>query len=90
MYFAQIAIANMHQLMLQAEGDTDTKLVDAPSVEPMIALAVGKKAATFYADNVAAGEEQLKASFGEDLGLTGEFFRGSGCLLDDSANELVF
>ncbi|OBT91746.2 hypothetical protein VE01_10205 [Pseudogymnoascus verrucosus] len=70
MYFAQIAIANMHQLMLQAEGDTDTKLVDAPSVEPMIALAVGKKAATFYADNVAAGEEQLKASFGEDLGLT--------------------
>ncbi|KFY18694.1 hypothetical protein V493_08406 [Pseudogymnoascus sp. VKM F-4281 (FW-2241)] len=70
MFFAQIAIANMHQLMLQAEGGADAKLVDAPPVEPMIALAVGKKAATYYADNVASGEEQLKASFGEDLGLT--------------------
>ncbi|KFX87151.1 hypothetical protein V490_08500 [Pseudogymnoascus sp. VKM F-3557] len=70
MFFAQIAIANMHQLMLQAEGSSDAKLVDAPPVEPMIALAVGKKAATYYADNVASGEEQLKQSFGEDLGLT--------------------
>ncbi|KFY34951.1 hypothetical protein V494_06326 [Pseudogymnoascus sp. VKM F-4513 (FW-928)] len=70
MFFAQIAIANMHQLMLEAEGSAEAKLVDAPSVEPMIALAVGKQAATYYADNVAAGEEQLKASFGEDLGLT--------------------
>lgn len=90
MFFAQIAIANMHQLMVRAEGGTDTKLADAPSVEPMIALAVGKKAATYYADNVASGEEQLKASFGEDLGLTGEFFRGGGCWLDGSANELIF
>jgi hypothetical protein len=90
MYFAQIAIANMHQLMLQAEGGTDTKLVEAPKVEPMIALAVGKKAATYYADNIAAGEEQLKASFGDDLGLTGEFFRGGGCGFDGNANELTF
>ncbi|KFY65535.1 hypothetical protein V496_02478 [Pseudogymnoascus sp. VKM F-4515 (FW-2607)] len=70
MFFAQIAIANMHQLMLKAEGNTDIKFADAPPVEPMIALAVGKKAATYYADNVASGEEQLKASFGEDLGLS--------------------
>lgn len=74
MFFAQIAIANMHQLMLQAEGGADAKFVDAPPVEPMIALAVGKQAATYYADNVASGEEQLKESFGEDLGLTGKRF----------------
>lgn len=86
MFFAQIAVANMHQLMVQAEDGTEAKFADAPPVEPMIALAVGKQAATFYADNVAAGEEQLKASFGEDLGLTGEFFCWIG-VLDGNSNE---
>lgn len=81
MFFAQIAVANMHHLMVRAESNNGStlQLVEAPAVAPMIALAVGKKAATFYAGNITAGEEQLKESFGNDLGLTSEFCATSVC-----------
>lgn len=64
------AVVNIHQMMLAAERGDEAKLHDYPEVPPMIALAVGKKAATYYMGDTQAGEEQLKAAFGDDLGLS--------------------
>lgn len=64
------AVVNIHQMMLAAERGDEAKLHDYPEVPPMIALACGKKAATYYMGDTQAGEEQLKAAFGDDLGLS--------------------
>ena len=63
-------VVNIHQMMLAAERGEAAKLHDYPEVPPMIALACGKKAATYYMGDTQAGEEQLKAAFGDDLGLS--------------------
>lgn len=70
MAMAHIAVVNMHQQMIEAETGRKATFVEAPEVPPMIALALGKKAATFHAGDIQAGEEMLKAAFGEDLGLS--------------------
>ena len=70
MAMAHIAVVNMHQQMLAAEAGRESKLVEAPEVPPMIALAVGKKAATFHAGDIQTGEDMLKGAFGDDLGLS--------------------
>jgi NADH dehydrogenase FAD-containing subunit len=71
MAMAQLAITNIHQSLLASEDpDWTPTFVEAPEVEPMIGLAVGKKAATYYMGVVDSGEQPLKDAFGDDLGLS--------------------
>jgi hypothetical protein len=58
-----------HILASESEASSEQKLSDFPHVPPMIALALGTKAATYSPqDGVNSSEELLKIFFGDDLG----------------------
>lgn len=59
--------------MLYERDNIKPEFNEFPEVPPMIALALGKKAATYGpAIGMNCSEEQMKSFFGEDLGFTGE------------------
>lgn len=77
-----LAAINIHQLILRTPEEqvlnisqplitTPIQYAEFPHVPPMIALAVGHKAATYSKDDgIGSSEQLMKAFFGEDLGRT--------------------
>ncbi|KAH6623791.1 hypothetical protein F5144DRAFT_371824 [Chaetomium tenue] len=58
-----------------SDKDKEAKLLTLDEIPPMIGLAVGKKAVTYWPEaGVTAGEEVMKTFFGEDLGFASEYF----------------
>ncbi|KAK3939180.1 hypothetical protein QBC46DRAFT_388427 [Diplogelasinospora grovesii] len=73
MHMGYYAANNIHQRMLQKvvpdhQKPADLELAEIP---PMIGLAVGKKAVSYWPQSgTASGEDVMKAFFGDDLGFT--------------------
>lgn len=75
MYMGFLAAENMHKQMLYERENIEPDFNEFPEVPPMIALAIGKKAATYGpAIGMKCSEEQMKSFFGDDLGFTGAYF----------------
>lgn len=73
MHMGFLAAENIHQQMLHERERIKPEFSIWPEVPPMIALAIGRKAATYApAGGVQCGEEQMKLFFGDDLGFTGK------------------
>ncbi|KAK3384829.1 pyridine nucleotide-disulfide oxidoreductase-like protein [Podospora didyma] len=67
MHMGYFAAHNLHQRM-QDKSDEFLSLAEIP---PMIGLAVGKKAVSYWPGaGVSSGEDVMKAFFGDDLGFT--------------------
>ncbi|CAK3923165.1 related to pyridine nucleotide-disulphide oxidoreductase AMID-like [Lecanosticta acicola] len=72
MHMGFLAAQNLHQQMLSEREGIAPDFVTYPEVPPMIALAIGRKAATYApAEGVHCGAEQMRIFFGDDLGFTG-------------------
>lgn len=70
---------NIHQLIIRSPEEQSShtsstapiEFAEFPRFPPMIALAVGRKAATYSAEGgVGSSEDLMKACFGDDLGWT--------------------
>ncbi|EED14657.1 pyridine nucleotide-disulphide oxidoreductase AMID-like, putative [Talaromyces stipitatus ATCC 10500] len=61
---------NIHQRILSAQNGITPQFKELdPNVPPMMALAIGKKAASYTPDEgIASGEDVLNLFFGDDLG----------------------
>jgi NADH dehydrogenase FAD-containing subunit len=71
------AARNVVQSIVAEENDQEPKMAEFPEIVPMLVLALGKKAVGHHpAMGFTYGEEPLKQSFGDDLGLSICF----GCL----------
>lgn len=72
MHMGYFAANNVHQLMRQEQGETEPpKFLQLDPIPPMIGLAVGKKAVSYWpGGGVTAGEDVMKLFFGDDLGFT--------------------
>lgn len=69
MHMGYFAAHNVHELVLEKMTGDAPKLQELAEVPPMIGLAVGKKAVSYGpAQGVMAGEDVMKAFFGNDLG----------------------
>ncbi|KAA8905682.1 oxidoreductase [Sphaerosporella brunnea] len=65
------AARNLVQSMVAEENNEEPKLAEFPEIPPMLVLALGKKAVGYHqAMGFTFGEEPLKQSFGDDLGLS--------------------
>lgn len=74
MHMGYSAAHNIHELVLEKMNGGAPKLQELAEVPPMIGLAVGKKAVSYGpAQGVMAGEDVMKAFFGNDLGFDSEF-----------------
>lgn len=72
MQMGYIAADGMHQQMLQDRDNVQAEFTLWPEVPPMIALAIGDKAATYGpGQGVQCSEEQMQIFFSDDLGFKG-------------------
>ncbi|KAF2165865.1 hypothetical protein M409DRAFT_66844 [Zasmidium cellare ATCC 36951] len=72
MHMGFLASENVHKQMLYERDNVEPDFHEFPEVPPMIALAIGKKAATYGPGmGVECSEQQMESFFGEDLGFTG-------------------
>ncbi|KAL2129099.1 hypothetical protein VTI74DRAFT_8216 [Chaetomium olivicolor] len=69
MHMGYFAANNIHQRMQQKTKDTETKFLELDEIPPMIGLAVGRKAVSYWPEGgVSSGEDVSKLFFGDDLG----------------------
>ncbi|KAG8163762.1 hypothetical protein KVR01_007059 [Diaporthe batatas] len=69
MHMGYYAAHNIHELILEKLNGTAPKFLELGEVPPVIGLAVGKKAMSYSpGQGVDAGEEVMRAYFGDDLG----------------------
>lgn len=70
------AAINVHQVMLsRADPARKPSFLDIDEFLPRMVLAVGKKAIRYApGSEIASGEDVLKGSFADDLGLAGKSF----------------
>jgi hypothetical protein len=79
MHMGYYAANNIHQRMQNKTADDDggsssSSFLELAEVPPMIGLAVGKKAVSYWPEGgVTAGEEVTKLFFGDDLGFSSKF-----------------
>jgi hypothetical protein len=75
MHMGYYAATNIHQQMQLATGKiTEPQFLELNEIPPMIGLAVGKQAVSYWpAAGVDSGEEVMKVFFGEDLGFRSEY-----------------
>ena len=70
MHMGYFAAHNLHQRM-----QDKSEFLSLAEIPPMIGLAVGKKAVSYWPGaGVSSGEDVMKAFFGDDLGFTSEFY----------------
>lgn len=83
MHMGYHAAINIHQMILEGlVPGRKSEFMELTEFEPRMGLAVGKKAvAAGPGEPVAWGEDVLAAYFGDDLGLSGKFFRSFFCFL---------
>jgi hypothetical protein len=77
MHMGYFAANNIYQrMMLQAQNTEEarkTMVLELDEISPMIGLAVGKKAVSYWPEGgVTSGEDVMKLFFGDDLGFTSE------------------
>ncbi|KAJ4291440.1 hypothetical protein N0V88_006033 [Collariella sp. IMI 366227] len=71
MHMGYFAANNIHQRVLQKAAGTEAKFLELGEIPPMIGLAVGKKAMSYWPEGgVNSGEDVAKSFFGDDLGFT--------------------
>lgn len=71
-HMGYLAAEGMHQQMMHELHAIEPNFTIWPEVVPMIALAIGKKAATYSPDGgVACSEELMRLFFSDDLGFSG-------------------
>jgi hypothetical protein len=75
MHMGYYAATNIHQQMQLDTGKvTEPKFLELNEIPPMIGLAVGKQAVSYWPEaGVDSGEGVMKVFFGEDLGFSSEF-----------------
>lgn len=82
MHGGHFAAYNIHQTVLSSHIKThETKFQELQPVQPMIGLAVGKKAVASGPNGTISGEDVMKAYFKHDLGFTSELTPSFGNLL---------
>lgn len=80
MHMGYFAANNIHQRVLQKTPGTEAKFLELDEIPPMIGLAVGKKAMSYWPEGgVNSGEDVAKLFFGDDLGFTSESLFVSWC-----------
>lgn len=73
MHMGFLCAENIHKEMLYERDGVKPDFHWFNEVPPMIALAIGKKAATYSpVMGTKCDEQQMEAFFGSDLGFTGE------------------
>ncbi|KAK0669186.1 hypothetical protein QBC41DRAFT_392188 [Cercophora samala] len=71
MHMGFFAGNNIHQRMIELTSGKEPTFLKLDEIPPMIGLAVGKKAVSYWpGTGVAAGEDVSQAFFGDDLGFT--------------------
>lgn len=75
MHMGYFAANNIHQQMQKKVTGREPTLLELDEIPPMIGLAVGKKAVSYWPQaGMASGEDVMKAFFGDDLGFSSEYF----------------
>ena len=71
MHMGYLAAVNIHQLLRHKVSGAVPEFMKLNEIPPMIGLAVGKKAVSYWPDGgTTSGEDVMEAFFGKDLGFT--------------------
>ncbi|KAK4186299.1 apoptosis-inducing factor 2 [Podospora australis] len=71
MHMGCFAAINIHQRMIETSTGAKPTLSQLDEIPPMIGLAVGKKAVSYWPQSgVSSGEDVMQLFFGDDLGFT--------------------
>jgi hypothetical protein len=71
MHMGYLAAVNIHQLIKKSLSGTIPDFMELDEVPPMIGLAVGRKALSYWpGGGTTSGEDVMEAFFGQDLGFT--------------------
>ncbi|KXX79674.1 Apoptosis-inducing factor 2 [Madurella mycetomatis] len=71
MHMGYFAANNIHQQMQKKVAGRKPTFLELDEIPPMIGLAVGKKAVSYWPQaGMASGEDVMKAFFGDDLGFS--------------------
>lgn len=74
MHMGYFAANNIHQQMQKKVAGREPTFLELEEIPPMIGLAVGKKAVSYWPQaGMESGEEVMKAFFGDDLGFSSEY-----------------
>ncbi|KAK4108312.1 pyridine nucleotide-disulfide oxidoreductase-like protein [Canariomyces notabilis] len=71
MHMGYFAANNIHQRIQKEVSGKEPAFLELEEIPPMIGLAVGKKAVSYWPQaGMSSGEDVMKAFFGDDLGFT--------------------
>lgn len=71
MHMGYLAAVNIHQLFRQSLSGSVPEFVTLDEIPPMIGLAIGKQAVSYWPEGgISSGEDVMEAFFGKDLGFT--------------------
>lgn len=71
MHMGYFAANNIHQRMMETSKDTKPAFSELDEIPPMIGLAVGKSAVSYWpSSGMSSGEDVMQLFFGDDLGFT--------------------
>ena len=74
MHMGYFAANNIHQKMIEARTGKKPEFLALDEIPPMIGLAVGKSAVSYWPQaGMSHGEDVMKLFFGDDLGFTSKF-----------------
>jgi hypothetical protein len=77
------AANNIHQRIQKKVSGKEPAFLELEEIPPMIGLAVGKKAVSYWPQaGMSSGEDVMKAFFGDDLGFTSEYTTLAGARYD--------